>query len=152
MFPHPEATDVSPHHRERPDDSSRGHGGFQHQKREQTGVLSESVRSRYSRSGPDRVFTTLHKTDDVKPHLQLHENQRGKQTQRWKRSGEECCSRRVNQTCTSLSRLQQHLRSPEEEQTLSVSFIACRWWFGFLMAVTDVERFKLLVRKVLSSR
>ncbi|ROL46805.1 hypothetical protein DPX16_1442 [Anabarilius grahami] len=68
-------------HTERPDDSSRGHGGFQHQKREQIGVLSESVRSRYSCSGLDRVFTTLHKTDDVKPHLQLHENQRGKQTQ-----------------------------------------------------------------------
>ncbi len=64
---------------------------------------------------------------------------------RWKRSAEECCCRRVNQTCTSLSRLLQHLRSVEEQQSLSVCFSACRWWFGLLMAVTDV-------RKVLSSR
>lgn len=75
---------------------------------------------------------------EVKAHLQLRE-------QRWKRSAEECCCRRVNQTCTSLSRLLQHLRSAEEQQSLSVCFSACRWWFGLLMAVTDV-------RKVLSSR
>ncbi len=44
-------------------------------KREQIGLLSESVRSRWLCSGPDRVFTA---SCEVKPHLQLCETPDGK--------------------------------------------------------------------------
>lgn len=44
---------------------------FNIKKREQIGLLSESVRSRWLCSGPDRVFTA---SCEVKPHLQLREN------------------------------------------------------------------------------